>query len=88
MTQQKFQTWLKKHEGEIAPLEGGKTIADIHTESEKLKDQQVTLRAKVMKVSENILGKNWGTHSVSINYLNTFRFQRVSNLLSMHYLKQ
>jgi hypothetical protein len=47
--------------GEIAPLEGGKSISDIHTESEKLKDQQTALRARVMKVSKNIMGKNWIT---------------------------
>ena len=47
--------------GEITPLDGGKTIVDIRTESKSLKDQQVALRAKVMKVSENILGKNWIT---------------------------
>ena len=47
--------------GEIAPLDGGKTIANIRAESEQLKGQQVALRAKVMKVSENILGKNWIT---------------------------
>lgn len=47
--------------GEIAPLDGGKTIAEVRSESHELKDQQVTLRAKVMKVSMEILGKNWIT---------------------------
>jgi len=47
--------------GEIAPLEGGKTIAAINTEYAQLKDQSVSLRAKVMKVSLNVLGKNWIT---------------------------
>ena len=47
--------------GEIAPLEGGKTIADVYAGLEQLKDQQVTLRARVMKVSKNIMGKNWIT---------------------------
>ena len=47
--------------GEITPLDGGKTIADVHAGSEQLKDQQATLRARVMKISMNILGKNWIT---------------------------
>lgn len=47
--------------GEITPLDGGKTIVGIRAEAQSLKDQQVALRAKVMKVSENILGKNWIT---------------------------
>ena len=47
--------------GEITPLDGGKTIADVHAGSEQLKDQQVALRARVMKVSKNIMGKNWIT---------------------------
>jgi hypothetical protein len=47
--------------GEITPLEGGKTIVDIRTESQQLIDQQVTLRARVMKISMQILGKNWVT---------------------------
>ena len=47
--------------GEIAPLEGGKTIEAIRTEHEQLKGQQVSLRARIMKVNEGILGKNWIT---------------------------
>jgi hypothetical protein len=47
--------------GEITPLDGGKTIAHVHVESEQLKDQQVALRARVMKVSLGIVGKNWIT---------------------------
>ena len=47
--------------GEITPLEGGKTIAVVHAESEQLKNQQISLRARVMKVSTNIMGKNWIT---------------------------
>ena len=47
--------------GEIAPLDGGKTIADVHAGPEQLKDQQVALRARVMKVSKNVMGKNWIT---------------------------
>jgi hypothetical protein len=47
--------------GEITPAEGGKTIAAIRTEYQQLNGQQVAVRAKVMKVSKNILGKNWIT---------------------------
>lgn len=47
--------------GEITPLDGGKTIDTVLTEYQQLTDQQVTIRAKVMKVSPNILGKNWIT---------------------------
>lgn len=47
--------------GDIAPLEGGQTIDSIRTGSEQLKGQEVAVRAKVMKVSMNILGKNWIT---------------------------
>ena len=47
--------------GEITPLDGGKTIDVIRAEYQQLKGQQISLRAKVMKVSKNILGKNWIT---------------------------
>jgi len=47
--------------GEIAQLADGKTIADIFAESTQLNDQTVSLRAKVIKVSQNIMGKNWIT---------------------------
>ena len=39
----------------------GKTIADIFSDSAQLKEQTVSLRARVIKVSKNILGKNWIT---------------------------
>lgn len=47
--------------GEITPLDGGKTIGAIRTEYQQLQGQEVSLRARVMKVSKNILGKNWIT---------------------------
>jgi hypothetical protein len=47
--------------GEITPPDGGKSIDVIRTEYQQLKGQEVVLRAKVMKVSKNILGKNWIT---------------------------
>jgi hypothetical protein len=47
--------------GEVEPLAGGKTVADIFAESGQLKGQVVSLNAKVVKVSSNIMGKNWVT---------------------------
>ena len=52
---------LAPEAGEITPLEGGKTIAEIQAASVQLSEQQVYVRARVMKVSMNILGKNWIT---------------------------
>lgn len=47
--------------GEIARLESGKTIADIFAESDQLDEREVSLNARVIKVSQNIVGKNWIT---------------------------
>jgi len=47
--------------GEIERLEGGKNIAEVQAERLALAGQQVSLRARVIKVSENIMGKNWVT---------------------------
>jgi hypothetical protein len=47
--------------GEIIPIDGGKTITEIYAGIEQLKDQQIMLRARVMKVSMNIVNKNWIT---------------------------
>ena len=47
--------------GEIDPIDGGKTIDSIRTDYEKLNGQEVEVRARVIKVSKNILGKNWIT---------------------------
>ena len=47
--------------GEILPLKDGKTVAAIFAESAELKGQVVSLNARVMKVSKQILGKNWIT---------------------------
>lgn len=49
--------------GEISKPKGGKTVAELHSEKDKLNGKKVTARAKVMKVSKNILGKNWITMS-------------------------
>lgn len=47
--------------GEIPRLEGALTVDAIVAGSQALNGQQVTLSAKVIKVSKNILGKNWIT---------------------------
>lgn len=43
----------------VAPYQGGKTVAEIFTQREKLASEQVTVRAKVVKSTANIMGKNW-----------------------------
>ncbi|MBI4687613.1 MAG: hypothetical protein HY756_07505 [Nitrospirae bacterium] len=62
-TQKDKKTLAAPKSGEIKKAEGGKTVKEIFAEKEKLKDKAVTLRAKVMKVSKNILGKTWLTLS-------------------------
>jgi hypothetical protein len=47
--------------GEIEALAEGKTVAAIYAESAQLKGQVVGLNAKVVKMSSNIMGKNWVT---------------------------
>ena len=47
--------------GDIARAEGGKTIEELFAAGEKLTGETVVLRAVVMKVSNNIMGKNWIT---------------------------
>ncbi len=47
--------------GEIEPLEGGQTIAGILADPGALEGQNVRLRARVIKISENVVGKNWVT---------------------------
>ena len=53
---------------------GGKTIAEIHQDAAALAGKNVIVRGKVVKVSNNILGKNWihlqdGTGDASSNDL-------------------
>ncbi len=57
----KKQTVSKPKSSEILKAADGKTINEIISERDELKDKEVTLRAKVMKVSKNILGKDWVT---------------------------
>ncbi|MCU7829384.1 MAG: hypothetical protein KZQ85_09985 [Candidatus Thiodiazotropha sp. (ex Myrtea sp. 'scaly one' KF741663)] len=47
--------------GEIPPLPDGMTIADIMAQATQLNEQSVRVRARVIKVSPNIMGKNWIT---------------------------
>lgn len=49
--------------GEIARARNGKTVGEIYSERAKLAGKPLVLRAKVVKVSRNILGKNWVTLS-------------------------
>ena len=48
---------------EIQPLPDGMSVADILNSNKSFNDQPVRLRAKVIKVSPNIMGKNWITLS-------------------------
>jgi len=47
--------------GSIEKLDGGKAIEEIFADRAALNGQTVSLRAKVIKVSENIMGMNWVT---------------------------
>jgi hypothetical protein len=47
--------------GEIEKLDGGMTIEEITSDPAALKGQTISLRAKAIKVSANIMGKNWIT---------------------------
>ena len=47
--------------GKIKPLADGKTVADIYAESGQLNEKVVSLNARVIKVNEAIMGKNWIT---------------------------
>lgn len=59
----KKKTVSMPQKGEITRAESGKTIQEIFSEKEQLKDKEVILRAKTIKVNRNILGKNWITLS-------------------------
>jgi len=47
--------------GEIAKLEGGKTIEEILSDPAMLNTKAVSLRARVTKVNADIMGRNWIT---------------------------
>jgi hypothetical protein len=61
MPYQKLALAMAPAPGDITPLKEGKTVAAIFSESTELKDQTVSLNARVMKVSKDIMGKNWIT---------------------------
>jgi len=48
-------------QGEIAKPKGGRNVAELFSEKDKLNGKNVQVRARVMKVSKNIMGKNWVT---------------------------
>ena len=43
----------------IEPLKGGKTIAEIYSQKNKLEGKTVTVRGKVVKYNADIMGRNW-----------------------------
>lgn len=47
--------------GDIKPLADGKTVAGIFAETQQLKEQEVSLNARVIKISKAIMGRNWIT---------------------------
>jgi GW (Gly-Tryp) dipeptide domain len=74
---------LPGDDGVITPPEGGLTVAELHSRRKELHGQIVTVRGKVTKVSENIMGKNWvhmkdgtgegATSDLTITSTGTFR---------------
>ncbi len=47
--------------GEIKKLENGKTVAEILQQTDELNGKSVRVRAKVIKFSVQVMGKNWVT---------------------------
>jgi hypothetical protein len=47
--------------GKVAKAEGasGRTVAEVYASRAALKDKPVTIRAKVVKVTAGVMGKNW-----------------------------
>ncbi len=43
----------------IEKVSGGKTIAELFAEGEKLADQEVSVRGRVVKFNAGIMGRNW-----------------------------
>jgi len=59
---------------DIQKVSGGKTIAELFAEGEKLADEEVSVRGRVVKYSAGIMGRNWihiqdGSGSVGSNDL-------------------
>lgn len=55
------QPVLAPNPGEIKRAEDGRTVAEVVSNREDLKGQRVQVRARITKVSPNIMGKNWVT---------------------------
>jgi hypothetical protein len=55
------QTATAPKKGDLKKAENGRSIEEIYADPEALKDTQVVVTARVMKVSTHILGKNWLT---------------------------
>lgn len=54
------QTKVEKTKVEgVQPVAGGYTIADIYSRAAELTGKEVTLRARVVKVTPNVMGTNW-----------------------------
>jgi len=43
----------------VEKLKGGYTVEELYESKDKLKDKNIKLRAQVVKVSKNIMGKDW-----------------------------
>ncbi|MEN8146972.1 MAG: hypothetical protein ABFR02_05070 [Campylobacterota bacterium] len=43
----------------VAKAEGGYSVEELYAKKAELKDQKITIKAKVVKVSKNIMGKDW-----------------------------
>lgn len=50
---------VAKQNVKIEPVTGGTTIADLFSKRENLSGQTVTVRGKVTKVNNGIMGRNW-----------------------------
>ena len=48
-----------KEQISIEPAKGGKTIAEIYSQKDKLAGKTVTVRGKVVKYNAGIMGRNW-----------------------------
>lgn len=43
----------------IAPAEGGVSIAELYGQAEQLKDKEVIVRGKIVKINSDIMDRNW-----------------------------
>jgi hypothetical protein len=43
----------------LEPLEGGKTLAEVFANGDSLAGEEISIRAKVVKFSPNIMKTNW-----------------------------